>query len=181
MTKWQTLSTRIAYENPFMRVHEDQAINPFGKQTVYGWVESTSEAVYVVPVDEDNNTYIIQQYRYPLRENVWECVAGRVDDESPEAAAKRELLEEAGLDARTITTIGKLYMVTGIATFAMTVCIARGLTHVTDNIGEDEEIVDLQKLPLQKAIERAMTGSIACSPSITALFMAKTYLEKEAA
>jgi len=181
MAKWQTLSTRVAYENPFTRVHEDQVINPLGKQTVYGWIESTSGSVYVVPVDEDGNTYLIRQYRYPIQQAVWECVAGRVDGESPEVAAGREVLEETGVKAESITRIGELYMADGIATFKMAVCIARGLTQVTDEVGVDEEILEVRKLPLSEAIEQIMAGTVQCGPSVAALFMAKTYLEKETA
>jgi len=179
MANWKTLSSRIAYENPFMLVHEDQAINPAGKRTIYGYVESKSDSVYVVPVDDERNTYLVRQYRYPIKQATWELVAGRTDNQPPETAAKRELLEETGLEADDITTIGEIYMATGIAGFKSTICIARSLTKVTDQLDESDGILEVMRVSMDEVVEKILAREIQCSPSITAFFMAKAYLEGE--
>jgi 8-oxo-dGTP pyrophosphatase MutT (NUDIX family) len=179
MAKWKTLSTRVAYENPFMLVHEDQAINPAGKQTVYGYVESKSDSVYVIPIDEEGSTYIIRQYRYPIKQEVWEFVAGRADNQQPENAAKRELLEETGLEADDITTVGDIYIADGITSFKSTICIARNLTKVTDRLGESDGILEVMRVSMDEVIKKILAGEIQCGPSIAAFFMVKAYLEGE--
>jgi 8-oxo-dGTP pyrophosphatase MutT (NUDIX family) len=179
MANWKTLSSRIAYENPFMLVHEDQAINPAGKQTVYGYVESKGDSVYVIPVDEKGNTYIVRQYRYPLKQETWEFVAGRVDNEQPENAAKRELLEETGLEADDITTVGDIYIANGITNFKSTIYVARGLAKVTDQLDESDGILEVIQVSMDEVVKKILAGTIQCGPSIAAFFMVKAYLEGE--
>lgn len=179
MTDWKTLSSRIAYENPFMLVHEDQVINPAGKQTVYGYVESESDSVYVVPVDEEGKTYIVRQYRYPIKQEMWEFVAGRTDNQQPDNAAKRELLEETGLQADNITTVGDIYIADGMTSFKSTIRIAHNLTKVTDQLDESDGILEGMRVSMDEVIEKILTGGIQCGPSIAAFFMVKNYLEGE--
>src|SRR6266542_5506246 len=97
---WQTKSSKIVYENPWMRVFEDQVIMPNGSDGMYGYVESKSDSVYVVPIDDEGYTYIVEQQRYTTKQLSWECVAGRNEGDDPETAAKRELLEETGIRAK---------------------------------------------------------------------------------
>lgn len=70
---------------------------PDGKGGLYGWIESKSQSVFVVPVDDNGYTYIINQERYTRKKFSWEGVAGRTDGEPYDVAAKRELLEETGI------------------------------------------------------------------------------------
>lgn len=95
---WRTLSSRKVYQNPWIRVREDQVICPDGSPGIYGVVES-KVATGVVAVDGEY-LYLVGQYRYPTEQYSWEIVEGGADDgESPLAAVRRELKEEAGLTA----------------------------------------------------------------------------------
>jgi 8-oxo-dGTP pyrophosphatase MutT (NUDIX family) len=181
MADWKTLSTRVAYENPWMFVREDTAINPGGKEVIYGVIESKSDSVYIVPIDEAGNTYLTLQHRYPIDQDSWECVAGRTDGQPVEQAAKRELLEEAGLSADVITPIGEVQIANGIATFKSTFCIARGLKRTTDKLDEEDGILETKKLSLADVEAKILAGEITCAQSIAAFLMTKAYLEKETA
>src|SRR5919199_5976451 len=108
MSIWQTKSSKVVYENPWMIVKEDQIIMPNGKNGMYGYVGSTSNAVFVIPIDDDGNTYIVQQEHYPSRRIAWQFVGGRKDSEPPSVAAKRELFEETGIQADEITVLGQV-------------------------------------------------------------------------
>jgi 8-oxo-dGTP pyrophosphatase MutT (NUDIX family) len=181
MNSWQTKSSKVVYENPWMIVHEDEVIRPDGKDGMYGYIDSKSDSVYVVPVDSEGNTYVVQQERYTTKKIMWECVAGRTDGEPEEVAAKRELLEETGLDAKSITIIGDVQVANGISTFKSTFCIARGIEHVSDNLDKEDGILGVQKVPLASIHEKILSGDIKCSQSIAAFFMVIAYLEKEKA
>ena len=61
---WTTLSTKEVYANPWIRVREDDILNPAGKPGIYGVVEYRNRAVGVVPVDDDGFTWLVGQYRY---------------------------------------------------------------------------------------------------------------------
>ena len=178
MTDWRTLSSRVAYENPYMSVREDQVLNPAGQKTVYGVISSKSDSVYVVPVDSDGNTYLVNQFRYPLEKTTWECVAGRSDGESPDTAALRELVEETGFSAEYLTKLTEIDIANGISTFHSHVYLAEGLTKITDELDATDGILSLKKVTFDEIIDMIMCGEIQCSQSIAAFFVAREYLHR---
>lgn len=177
MSQWQTKSSKIVYENPWMIVREDEVVMPNGKDGLYGVVSSKSDAVFVVPVDTDGNTYIVQQEHYTTRELLWQCVAGRTDGEPIEIAAKRELLEEAGLRADSVTVISNARTSTGITTFRSTICLAEGLQEDKSEF-DTNEIAHVKKVPLDSVVSLVLTGEIAATESIAALLVVSAFLEK---
>ena len=107
---WKKLSSRTVFENPWMRVHEDHVINPGGGENLYGWVHFMNRAIAIVPLDDDDNTWLVGQDRYTLDEYSWELPMGGAPlDEAPIDAAKRELKEETGLTAGRWSEIMKLH------------------------------------------------------------------------
>jgi len=101
---WQTKSSRLVYENAWIRVREDQVTCPDGQPGIYGVVE-TRIATGVIALTPQHEIYLVGQFRYPTGEYSWEIIEGGTEDgEEPLAAAKRELQEEAGLVARTWST-----------------------------------------------------------------------------
>jgi hypothetical protein len=97
---WKSVSTRIHYENPWIRVREDQVVRPDGLPGIYGVVEFKNRAVGVLPVEDDGSVWLVGQYRYPLNAYSWEIPEGGCpESETPETTARRELREETGLTA----------------------------------------------------------------------------------
>lgn len=177
MADWQTKSSRIVYENPWIVVHEDEVIMPNGKSGIYGYVEATSNSVYVVPVDSDGYTYLIQQKRYTTKRASWEVPAGKTDGEPYVQAAQRELLEETGWQAKHIEILSEVQAAASTTTFVGAVCVATGLTKITEQLDEGEGILAVKKVLLSDAIDMIMKKEIINGPSITALFMAKRFQE----
>src|SRR5918997_236563 len=100
---WKTLSTRPVYENKWMRLREDLAELPDGRTTIYG-VVTFGDCVGVVPLLADDRVLLVRQWRYVQGDARWEIPTGGVaEGESLEAAAQRELAEEAGHEARRLT------------------------------------------------------------------------------
>lgn len=179
MGSWQTKSSKIVYENPWLKVREDQIVRPNGQDGLYGVVESKSDAVFVVPIDDEGNVYIVQQEHYTTRELAWQCVAGRTDGEPPEVAAKRELLEEAGLEASEITVLSRARTASGVTTFKTAICLARHLTPNNNHIDEEEDITAIRKFPIADIKQMIFDGEIANTESIAALLLAFAYLDKQ--
>ena len=97
---WLTTGTRLVYDNPWIRVREDQVIQPDGKESIYGVVEFKNIAIGVLPIDSEGFVHLVGQFRYPIDRYSWEIPEGGCPEgEDPLAAAKRELLEETGLSA----------------------------------------------------------------------------------
>jgi 8-oxo-dGTP pyrophosphatase MutT (NUDIX family) len=101
----RTLSTRLVYENPWMRLREDEIERPDGVRGVYAVVEKSDFAV-VVPWDGETIT-LVGQYRYTLGRHTWELPQGSVDGADPEEVARVELAEETGLTAGTLRHLGR--------------------------------------------------------------------------
>jgi ADP-ribose pyrophosphatase len=97
---WKTISTREVYRNKWMRLREDVAEVPNGKTTIYGVCEF-GQCVGVLPFVDRDHVVMVRQYRYPAQENHrWEMPTGGIHPgETPEQAAQRELMEEAGYRA----------------------------------------------------------------------------------
>lgn len=179
MSGWKTLSTRVAYENPYTYVEESEVINPAGQKTVYGVMKSKADGVYIVPIDSDGNTYLTKQYRYTTKQTSWEIASGRVDENDFLLAAKRELHEETGLLAKTFTELGTITPANGICAFNEKIFVAEDLTVTDDELDQADGILDTMKLPLDEAIAMAMKGEISCPQTITALFMAREYVRSK--
>jgi len=96
---WRTVASRRVYENPWIRVREDEVVRPDGLPGIYGVVEFKNRAVGVLPVEEDGSVWLVGQHRYPVDAYSWEIPEGGCPpEESPEETAIRELKEETGLD-----------------------------------------------------------------------------------
>ena len=86
-------------------------INPNGGKGIYGKVHFKNIAVGILPLDDELNTYLVGQYRFPLGAFSWEIPEGGGDPEvDPVESAKRELLEETGLVAGEWTQILTMHL-----------------------------------------------------------------------
>jgi ADP-ribose pyrophosphatase len=124
-----TTASRIAYENPWMRVREDRLRRADGSPGLYGVVEKRDFAV-IVPVQDDARVTLVQQYRYPVGRRLWEFPQGLSDPGDPDllACARRELREETGLVAARLEECGRLFLAAGFSTQAYAVVLATGLS-----------------------------------------------------
>jgi ADP-ribose pyrophosphatase len=124
---WKTRASREVYENPWMRLREDVAEMPDGRTTIYGVVQC-KPAVGVLPFLDDDTVVLVGQYRYVFREFCWEMPTGGAHPgESPEAAAQRELSEEAGFEAADLVKLCDFHTSKSIVEEVAHIYLARGL------------------------------------------------------
>jgi len=175
MTDIQTLSTRIAYENRWMRVREDAIRYRDGSPGIYGVVEKPNFVV-VVAVEPDGSIHLVEQHRYPVGRRMWELPQGAWEqrpDADPIAVARGELREETGLDAAEILHVGHLLQAPGYATQEYDIYLARGLTRSTAALEHTEQDLITRAFPGAEVLDLVVTGVIQDASSIAALGLMK--------
>lgn len=170
---WQTLSSEIKYDNAWIRVEEDQVINPAGKPGIYGRVIFKNRAVAVLPIDDEGNTWLVGQYRYPLKQYHWELpMGGAPEHEDLLACAQRELKEETGLTALHYEVLLEMHLSNSITQEYGIVYLARELS-LGDMQQEDCEDLAVKKVPLSEVFARVMAGEITDAITVAAILKAK--------
>ena len=156
---WKTISEEIRYENDWIRIEHHDVIKPNGEPGIYGKVHFKNTAIAVLPIDKDGNTYLVGQYRYTINSYSWELPEGGCLNESPLAAAKRELKEETGLIAEKWTFLGEQYL-------SNSVTDEKSMMYLAENLSlqaaepESTEVLQIKKIPVQEAIQMALNGEI---------------------
>lgn len=167
---WKQLSEDTVYENNWIRVSHDEVVRPNGSEGIYGVVHFKSQAVGVVPVDDEGNTWLVSQSRYTLKQRTWEIPEGGSPlGEDPLDTAKRELEEEVGLCARDWDMLLTLHTSNSVTDEVGYIYVAKGLS-LGKQCLEDTEDIEVKKLPLTEAIDMAMRGEITDAMSLAALF-----------
>ena len=172
---WKKLSSRTVWENDWMQVFEDEVINPGGGNNQYGYVHFKNRAVAIIPLDRNDNVWLVGQERYTLNAWSWELPMGGAPlDEKPLEAAKRELKEETGLSAETWTEVMRLHPSNSITDELGIVYLAEDLTEGAPELEETEDI-EVRKLPLDAAVAMIHAGEITDAISAAALLRIATF------
>ena len=172
---WTTYQSEIHYDNPWIRVTEHQVTHPNGDPGIYGVVHLKNVATGIVPLDAEGFTWLVGQYRYPLNAYSWEIPEGGAPEGTdPLQGAKRELLEETGLQAEEWTHLQTTHLSNSVTDEVAEIFLARKLIRVSDPKPEASEELTLKRLPLKDAVEMVHRGEITDAVSIIGLLQAWT-------
>jgi 8-oxo-dGTP pyrophosphatase MutT (NUDIX family) len=165
---WKRISTRQVYDNPWVSVREDAVVRPDGQPGIYGVVHFKNIAVGVLAV-ENEELYLVGQYRYMLERYSWEipeggCPAG----EDPLEAAKRELEEETGLRACRWVRLGGAYLSNSVTDEFAVWYLAEELEHGEPRPDGTERLL-VRRVGLKDALEMTISGEITDALSMLAI------------
>jgi len=166
---WQTLESEVKYNNNWIKLTEHQVINPSGGKGIYGEVHFKNFAIGILPLDEHYNTWLVGQYRYPLKAYSWEIPEGGGPlNEEPIESAQRELLEETGLSAKNWKEIQRLHLSNSVSNELSIIYVA---TDLIEGIAmpEETELLVVKKLPFEDVYQMVLTGEITDSISVVAI------------
>ncbi|TCD12683.1 NUDIX hydrolase [Pedobacter frigidisoli] len=170
---WKTLESEVKYDNNWIRLTEHQVINPSGGKGIYGTVHFKNIAIGILPLDADYNTWLVGQYRYPLKAYSWEIPEGGGPfHEEPLESARRELLEETGMSARNWQEIQRMHLSNSVSDELSIIYIATDLIQGIAMPEETEQLV-VKKLAFDEAYQMVMNGEITDSMSVVAILKAK--------
>lgn len=165
------------FRGKIVNLRVDDALLPNGTVAKREVVEHNG-GVMVAPLDSDGNLYFVRQFRYPYMEVITELPAGKLEKgEDPFEAGKRELREETGAVAEKYLSLGKLYPTPGYCGEIIHMYLATDLTFGEQHPDEDE-FLEVYKIPLQKAVEMVLNDEIRDSKTQTAILKIH-YLKSE--
>lgn len=133
-------------------------------------------AAAIVPMLDGKIVLLLRQYRHAVGGWIWEIPAGTLGpQETVEACARRELIEETGYSARNFEKIGEITPLPGYADERVHLFLAAGLTPSAQDLDPDE-LLSVQPTPLPQALGMIFNGEIQDAKTITGLLLAESRL-----
>jgi ADP-ribose pyrophosphatase len=162
-------SSRVVYENRWITVREDQTVLPDGTPGLYAVVDKAPAAV-ILPLDDDDHIWLVEQYRHPVGARFWELPGGAWDyDSDGEAVARGELAEETGLRAESMELLGTLFFAYGMSSQRFGVWLATGLTPGEQALEVTEQGLRVERFPVGDVEGMIRSGEIADGATVAAL------------
>lgn len=169
---WITLESREVYSNPWTQVREDVVQLPNGRTAIYG-VVTFGACVGTLPLAADGRVLLVRQYRYVQRAVTWEMPTGGVKPgETPEDAARRELMEEAGLDAGRLLPLSTYHTSKSVVSETAHLYLAEDLREVGVHEHDDTEFIATTWKPFDEVLQMVLTNEIVDSMTVIAVLAA---------
>lgn len=170
-TPWRRLTTRPVYQNRWIRVREDEVALPDGRTTIYGVVECAS-CVGVLPFLDSTTVVLVGQYRYVAGGFYWEIPTGAIAPGEPEeAAAQRELAEEASYAADRLVKLCAYHTSKSVVDETANIYLAEGLRPVTHE-ADETEFIEVRAFPFDEVVRMVERDEIKDSMTIVAVLHA---------
>lgn len=130
----------------------------------------------IVPAFPDGTIALVRQYRHPAVRYLLEVPAGTLNrGERPEEGAARELEEELGFVAGKLLKLTEFFVSPGFCEEKMWLYLATEMTQTEQQL-EDDELLDVVRLPLSQALEMITDGEIEDAKTIIGLMLAAPHL-----
>jgi 8-oxo-dGTP pyrophosphatase MutT (NUDIX family) len=172
---WRIKESVKKYESKLIELYEDQVIKPDGSDGIYTTLK-IAPGVSVLAMDDKKNAYLVKEFRYALGKESVEVVGGAIDKgEDPITAAKRELLEELGIEAEEWTELGRIDNLTSIVDSPAFLFLARGLSF-KEKRREGSEVIQTTKIKFDEAVKMALNGEITHGTSCALIFRVNSLL-----
>ncbi|SDF03666.1 ADP-ribose pyrophosphatase [Thermus arciformis] len=178
MSPWERLALEELLTEPVRLVRERLRTHT-GKELTYIYRPGPVAASFVLPVTERATALLVRQYRHPTGKFLLEIPAGKVDaGETPEEAARRELLEEVGARAREVLPLPPFHPQPSFTAVVFHPFLALGAEVVAEPHLEDGELLEPVELPLRELYALLERGRVEDASTALTLFYARPHLER---
>lgn len=168
----QTEEVSWKFKGNIIKVHHDTITLADGTPAMREVVDHPG-GVAVVGLTDDNEVLLVRQFRYPYKETIYEIPAGKLEyGENPREAAIREFSEECGASAEIFESLGEIYPTPGYCGEIIRIFYAAKLSYGEQHLDEDEYL-DLIKMPFDECVRRIMSGEIKDAKTITGILKLK--------
>lgn len=173
----KTLSSEQKYDGKIVKLFVDRAELENGEVVTREMIKHPG-GVCIVPLDENNNVLMVRQFRYPSHKVLLEIPAGKLEyGENHRECGLRELKEETGCTCDEFTYLGNLIPTPAYDNEVIHMYLARGL-HGGEQDLDDDEFLDVEKIPLEKAVEMVMNNEIEDAKTQIALLKTSVLLNR---
>jgi 8-oxo-dGTP pyrophosphatase MutT (NUDIX family) len=177
MDKGNIISKRKVYQAKFFNV-EEQEVEADDKRFIYSIVNRVP-VVGVIPITDNNEVYLVSEYRYLFKKNILGLIGGHVDKgENVLETAKRELKEEVGIEALEWIKLSYIEGSSSVIIAPATIYIAKKL-QMGESKPEEFEDIKLIKLPLEEAVKKVISGEINGSLSMIGILLLDELINKK--
>ena len=164
----EKLDGQIIYEGKILKLNVDSVILPDGKTAKREYINHSGGAAVLYV--ENGKVLLVKQFRYAYGKEIYEIPAGKLEKgEDPVLAAKRELEEEPGYVAKSLTELFKLYPTPGYSDEIIYVYLAENCLNGSINPDEDE-FVECELIELEKVCKMIESGEICDAKTVAAVY-----------
>ena len=173
----KTLESQRMFTGKIINLCLDKALLPDGTTANRELVQHPG-GVSVAALTENNEIYMVRQFRYPYQEILLELPAGKLErGESPFEAVKREQREETGTTAEEYRYLGEVYPTPGYVDEIIRLWACRVKARGEMDL-DDDEFLEVEKIPLQKAVEMVLQNEIRDAKTQIGILKTKFLVEK---
>lgn len=166
------LAGREIFRGRIITVRVDDVELPNGRTSVREVVEHPG-AVAILPIDADGRIVMVRQFRYAAGAMMLEAPAGKREaGEDPRDCAERELAEETGLKAERLTKLAEFFTSPGFSNELVHLYLAEGLTPTVAATADDEEFIEVVRVPVGEALDMVHDGRIRNAITVIAVLEA---------
>jgi 8-oxo-dGTP pyrophosphatase MutT (NUDIX family) len=166
---WTRHGRRTAYENAWITIWHDDVTRPDGAPGVYGVVHFANRAAGVLVLDDADRVLLVGQHRYALDAYSWEIPEGGVPDgENAEDGARRELLEETGVEAADWRELARIHLSNSVSDELAILFLATGLSQGDATPDGTEQLV-IRWLPFEEVLAMTLDGRITDAMTVVAV------------
>ena len=149
LEKWKIASSNTDNSYRVFRLRTDRAVSPRTGQAHDFYILESSSWVNVIPLTDKNEVVLIRQYRHGIRDITLEIPGGLVEEsDTPEEAARRELLEETGYAPTEMVPLGRVHPNPAIQNNACYTFLAKNVSHKGIQKLDEKEDIEVLLRPL---------------------------------
>jgi ADP-ribose pyrophosphatase len=160
-----------AYAGRFFHLDLDEVSLPNGAEAALEVLRHPGAAA-VLPLTDRGTAILIRQVRHAAGGRIYEVPAGKLDGgESPASCARREIVEEAGVEAGCLHPLGSIWTTPGFTDEVIHLFAATGLRAARQEL-EPDEVIETEEMPWSTVLRMLASGEIRDGKTVCALFRA---------